>query len=212
MHAAIAVDAPELAVVGLGPVRIARVQRAIRCQCDVVGLVRAGQVREHADRARCRIDPQDVVARVVGHEHRAVRAEADAVADAAFGQGDEQCGSAVGIDAADGAVLADIDDIQRAVRTGGRAFDAGGEHAVADVVAHDKRCGSAGAAGRTQAQGNKRSLQRGRAGNHDILRFKTRASVPEPCTEAGGGCVGNRVFRRGGSALVDGQCPHRQAG
>lgn len=136
VRGAVGGDAPELAVI-VGPARIAGVEAAVGCEGDVVGLVHARLVREHVDATRARVDAQDVVAGVVGDVHTAVRAEADAVADAAFRQDDEQFrtrASFVAHHATDGAVAAEVDHVQRAVGSGGGAFDTVTEDAVADMV------------------------------------------------------------------------------
>jgi hypothetical protein len=74
-----------------------------------------------------RTDQKDIVLLVVGDEHAAFAIEADRIADASFGQYSEQFrlrGS--GRHFADGARLAEIDDVQIAPRVDGRSFDSKG--------------------------------------------------------------------------------------
>src|SRR5262249_30258688 len=91
------VDAPDLAS-GLGTVRIAGIEGAVRSDGQVIGLVHLLFVSEDGDLARFRIDTQDVVADIIGDVHEALLVEDDAVADALPRQGDKNLALTIGRD------------------------------------------------------------------------------------------------------------------
>ena len=107
------------------PVRIARIDRAVAGNGDVVRLVHHVGVKPDTRLGATFRNRKNVVLLVVGDEHRAIAIEADGVADAALGErckGFRRCTTHG--QSADGAGLAEIDDEEVAVEIGGGPFDA----------------------------------------------------------------------------------------
>src|ERR1700742_537130 len=114
-------DSPDLAAV-LFPMRIARVDRAIRRDGHVVGLIEVVRMEICFDIFPVRTDQKDIMLLVVGDEHAALRIEAYRISDAAFRQYREQLRlRCSGRQPSYRAGLAEIDDIEVALPVDGRA-------------------------------------------------------------------------------------------
>ena len=122
----IAVNAPELAG-ALLPVWVAREERAVRCDGEVVGLVHLRLVSEDGNLFRLHVHAQDVVLGVIRDEHGAGAVEDDAVAGALVGKGEEDFRASVRRGFADGLLSGEVDGVDVAVAVAAGAFDAGGE-------------------------------------------------------------------------------------
>src|SRR5262249_7279740 len=111
----------------LPPVGVAGVQRAVRGDGQVVGLVHFRLVGADDDLLRLPVDGHHVVADVVRDVHRAIGAEDDAVAGALAGQRHPDFAFAFRRDPADGLLLGEVDHEDVALGVAGRALDPGRE-------------------------------------------------------------------------------------
>src|ERR1700722_17517887 len=104
--------------------RIARVDRAIRRDCHVVGLIEVVGMEVCFDVFSVRTDQKNIMLLVVGDEHAALRIEAYRISDASFRQDREQLRlRRSGRQLSYRAGLAEIDGIQVASLVDGGAFD-----------------------------------------------------------------------------------------
>ena len=157
---AVPVDAPDLAG-AVVPVGVAGVERAIRGDGQVVGLVHLVVVGEDGDFLCLRVDAQDIVADVIGDVHLPLGVEDDAVAGALAGQGHADLAFAVGSDLADGLLLGEVDDIDVAPGIAGRALDAGGKGLVRGERRGDEKLFLVGGDQRSQEQNDGAAGQKG---------------------------------------------------
>ncbi len=121
--------------------RIARVNRAVSGDGQIIRLIEVVGMEIGFDVLAIGTDQKDIVLLVIGDEHAVFAIEADRIADAAFGQDPEQFRlRGAGRHFADGARLAEIDDVQIAALIDGGPFDSKGVFAAGrDLPALKKR-------------------------------------------------------------------------
>ncbi len=111
------------------PIRVARIERSIRRDGQIVRLTHSGLMGEDLDRLGLGLDPQDIVPHVIRDKHRALTIETNPIAHALPGQLHEQLPLPRRRHPANCLLLAKIHREDVPVLVAGRPFDSLGEFA-----------------------------------------------------------------------------------
>jgi hypothetical protein len=126
---AVGTGAPDLTG-ALVPVRIAGEESSVCRDSQIVGLVHLVAVGQHGNGAGFRIDPQNIVIRIIRGKHDACAVEANAVGQAAVGKFDEYFAATFGRNSTDRGLALETHSVNVPIAVAGRTFDFPGETAL----------------------------------------------------------------------------------